>query len=158
MKLMCFLLFLSGCSLFFGGKEAPKTAKGTRYKIDFNHSDWKAKKDNRSDYVFQNADGRILLSNSFCDEFQEQPLDRLAQKTFNSIKNFKSQTKKYTAFHDREAYRIEGSGQVDGVKVNLRLLNTRRDNCYFDFLSISPEGTEKNAAAFDDFLRAVEFK
>lgn len=158
MKLMCFLLFISSCSLIIGGKEAPKTAKDSRYQIDFNHEEWKAKKDNRSDYVFQNGDGRILLSNSFCDEFQEQPLDYLARKTFNSIKNFKSNTQKYTTFNDREAYRIEGLGLVDGVKVNLRLLNTRRDNCYFDFLSISPEGTEKNAAAFDDFLRAVEFK
>lgn len=158
MKLLGFLLLISGCTLFVGGKEAPKTAKGTRYEIDFDKKNWKLQKDKRSDYVFQNEDGRILLSNSFCEEFQEEPLDLLARKTFNSVKNFKPNTEKFTTFNDREAYRMEGSGEVDGVKVNLRLLNTRRDNCYFDFLSISPEGTEKTSGSFNDFLKAVEFK
>jgi hypothetical protein len=158
MKLICLLLFITGCSFIVGGKEAPKTAKNSRYKITFDNSSWKQKQDNRSDYIYQNTDGRIMLSNSFCDEFQEQPLDHLAQKTFNSIKNFTSSTEKYTAFHDREAYRLVGKGEVDGVQVNLRLLNTRRDNCYFDFLAISPEGTDRNEKAFDEFLRSVEFK
>lgn len=158
MKLLGFLFFISGCTLFVGGNEAPKTAKGSGYEISFRKDDWKLQKDKRSDYVFQNEDGRILLSNSFCEEFQEEPLDHLARKTFKSVKNFQPAIEKYTAFNDREAYRMEGSGEVDGVHVSLRLLNTRRDNCYFDFLGISPEGTEKTSDSFNDFLKAVEFK
>lgn len=158
MKFIFVLLFISGCSVFIGGKEAPKTAKESRYQIKFKNTEWKFQKDNRSDYVFQNGDGRILLSNSFCHEFQEQPLDHLARKTFSGIKDFQSKSQKYTTFNDREAYRVEGSGFVDGVKVNLRLLNTRRDNCYFDFFSISPEGTDTDSTVFNEFLRAVEFK
>ena len=119
---------------------------------------WEQKKDKRSDYVFSNKDGRILLSNSFCEEFQEQSLNRLAQKTFNNIKDFQEITGRFTSFYDREAYRLEGRGFVDGVKVNLRLLNTRRNNCYFDFLAISPEGTRDEEDAFEKFLKAVVFK
>lgn len=145
--------------MFIGGKEAPKTAKTTRYTISFNSADWLPEKETRSDYVFENTkDGRILLSNSFCDEFQEQPLDQLAKKTFKTISNFKSTETGYTTFQDREAYRITGTGLVDGVKVNLRLLNTRRDNCYFDFLAISPEGTRSDDIEFQKFLRSVVFK
>ena len=159
MKLLIVLLFLSGCSFFIGGKEAPKTAKGSLYSISFELKNWTVKKDKRSDYVHENLnDGRILLSNSFCDEYQEQPLEQLANKTFKTVKNFKSKVSEYTTLQNREAYRIEGNGLVDGVKVNLRLVNTRRDNCYFDFLGIVPENTTETDGAFDLFLKSVDFK
>jgi len=159
MKLLFALLFLSSCSLFIGGKDEPKTAKGTRYSIPFGMPHWVYKKDKRSDYVFENdLDGRILLSNSFCEEFQEQPLEQLATKIFKTVKDFKSTVSEYTTYQHREAYRIEGFGKVDGVTVNLRLLNTRRDNCYFDFLSINPEKTKETDNAFESFLQSVSFK
>lgn len=159
MKSLCLLLVLSSCSVFIKGSDAPKTAKGFQYSISFSEPGWVFKKDNRSDYVWENQkDGRILLSNSFCDEFQEQPLERLAEKTFRTIDNFKSSVSKYTTFQDREAYQIEGKGTVDGVKVSLRLLNTRRNNCYFDFLAISPAGTDSSEKVFADFLKEVAFR
>lgn len=151
------LLSLTSCTLFFGG-DSPKSAKGNEYKIRFESSDWVKKKDERSDYVFENKhDGRILLSNSFCEEFQDQPLDRLAKKTFRSIGDFRSTKGDYTTFHNREAYRLSGAGTVDGVKVNLKMLNTRRNNCYFDFVSIDPLGSSTDSS-FDSFLNSVEFR
>jgi hypothetical protein len=158
MKMLICLLLFSACSLLVGGSDAPKSAKGSRYVVGFKKSGWPPKPDPRSDYVFENrVDGRILLSNSFCDEFQEQPLDQLAAKTFSSVSKFVVKESTYTTFQDREAYRILGSGQVDGVHVTLQLLNTRRNNCYFDFLAISPAGTPRDEAPFEDFLRSVEF-
>lgn len=157
----CFLLFLiSGCSLFIGGKESPKSAKGTLYSIAFNKPNWAQQIDKHSaDYVFENMyDGRILLSNSFCDEFQESPLAKLAMKAFKTVKAFKSRISEYSTFQSREAYHLEGSGLVDGVQVHLRLLNTRRDNCYFDFIAITPEISFEGDLAFDDFLKNVVFK
>jgi hypothetical protein len=155
-----FLLFLSSCSLFFGGKDAPKSAKNSHYTINFLSQDWEVRKDDRSDYVWENKkNGRILLSNSFCNEFQEQGLDELAKKTVRTMSKFDSQKGAFTTFHDREAYRLEGNGTVDGVKVGLSLLNTRRNNCYFDFVSIAPlSNPESNDPEFDQFLRAVVFK
>jgi hypothetical protein len=151
------LFLLTSCSIFFGS-DSPKSAKGKEYKIKFDQGNWVLKKDDRSDYVYENkSDGRILLSNSFCEEFQDQPLDHLALKTFRTINSFKASKKDYTTFHNREAYRVSGSGIVDGVKVNLNLLNTRRNNCYFDFLSIDPLSANKDNA-FETFLSSVEFK
>lgn len=159
MKLMLLSVFIfCGCSVMIG-KDAPKSAKGSLYSIPFKEAGWTHKKDKRSDYIFENdKDGRIILSNSFCEEFQDQPLEQLATKTFKTMKNFKPQFQKYTTFNNREAYVMEGSGVVDGVNVYLRLLNTRRDNCYFDFLAISPEGTDHSDKVFSDFLKAVVFQ
>jgi hypothetical protein len=142
----------------FGGG-SPPSAKGKEYKIKFEEAGWKLlKKDDRSDYVYENEDGRILLSNSFCGEFQDQPLDYLANKTFKSVGTFKPENGKYTTLEDREAYRLQGKGKVDGVPVALQILNTRRNNCYFDFVSITPEKNKSDVGLFDRFLSAVEFK
>ena len=119
------ILFICSCSIMIG-KDSPKSAKGSQYTIPFSSQGWVYKKDKRSDYIFENdKDGRILLSNSFCEEFQDQPLEQLATKTFKTMKSFKVKGQKYTTFQDREAYLMEGTGIVDGVNVSLRLLNTR---------------------------------
>lgn len=141
--------------------EGPLSARDKEYKVNFMGVDWIAKsKEERSDYVWENTkDGRILLSNSFCKEFQEEPLEDLAQKTFRAVNDLKIDRKSYTTFKDREAYRMQGRGTVDGVPVGLILLNTRRNNCYFDFVSITPQGlTIESSQDFNLFLEGVEFK
>lgn len=159
MRILILMLLASSCSIFFGGG-SPPSAKGKEYKIRFEESGWtQMTKGDRSDYVFENKDGRILLSNSFCGEFQDQALENLAHKTFKAVGTFEPENGKYTTFQDREAYRLQGKGTVDGVPVGLQLLNTRRNNCYFDFVSISPEKLSKSdALMFERFLSAVEFK
>jgi len=147
----------------FGGKDSSTTAKNSEYTLNFSYPDWDQKKENEkqpSDYVYENKkDGRIFLSNSFCEEFQDQPLEKLAHKTVSQVTEFKVTKEKYTTFHDREAYRIEGSGSVDGVKVVLRLLNTRRNNCYFDFVGITPLSSAKTEDPdYEEFLKTVNFK
>jgi hypothetical protein len=150
---------LTGCSIFFGGPEVPKSAKGKHYSVTFSAANWQEARDKRSDFVFENKDdGRIMLSNSFCDEFQDQPLDQLATKTFRSIGEFRQSRGEFTTFNNREAYLLEGDGTVDGVKVGLKLLNTRRNNCYFDFVGITPFTAPARDGAFDQFLRGVEFR
>lgn len=159
MWLSILLLITAGCSLTMG-PEQPKSAKGDAYKVRFKSDSWSQKEEDRSDYVWVNkADGRILLSNSFCDEFQDQPLDKLATKTFNTVDDLKVEKKDYTTFKNREAYRLEGKGKVDGVPVGLILLNTRRSNCYFDFVSITPlDSAHEVRVDFEKFLETVDFK
>ncbi len=159
MRFLITILLASSCSIMMGGAPPP-SAKGKDYRISFSEPGWKLlQQDERSDYVFENADGRILLSNSFCGEFQDQALDALARKTFTSAGSFQSSQGSYTTLVNREAYRLEGTGKVDGVPVGLQILNTRRNNCYFDFVSIVPQkliDIDKNL--FDRFLKAVVFQ
>lgn len=153
------LIFLSSCTFMMGSKN-PESAKNSEYKVKFQSENWKEIKEDRSDYVWENVkDGRILLSNSFCKEFQDQPLHILATKTFNTVDDLKIEKKGYKTFHDREAYEVAGRGTVDGVPVGLILLNTRRNNCYFDFVSITPlESADEKHKEFEAFLNSVEFR
>jgi hypothetical protein len=159
MKFWPVIILLTGCSLFISGPDQPKTAKDTRYTISYVKNNWFQKLNNKSDYVFENIkDSRIFLSNSFCDEFQEEKLDRLAQNIFKNIKNFNLKKSEYITFKNREAFWSEGDGLVDGVKVHLILMNTRRNNCYFDFISITPSNIQPDSNSFDEFLNSVVFR
>jgi hypothetical protein len=153
------ILLLSGCAVFLKD-HVPASAKKTHYFITFEQKGWHEIKDQRSDYIWQNQkDGRILLSNSFCQEFQDQELSALAAKTFHTVSEFEIDSQSYTSFANREAYQLEGKGRVDGVAVSLKLLNTRRHNCYFDFVSINPISSGNNGhLEFESFLKAVVFK
>lgn len=156
----CLALFLVvSCSLSFG-PDQPKSAKSKYYQLKFKDPNWNLIKEDKSDYVFINKnDGRIMLSNSFCDAFQDQPLDQLARRTLKLVDDLKISKEDYETFNNREAYRTSGNGKVDGVPVGLNLLNTRRNNCYFDFVSITPLNKAKDSQAdFDSFLKSVEFK
>jgi len=161
MVMWMYILFflITGCSLSVG-PERSKSAKGDEYKISFQSLGWSQKKEDRSDYVWINqGDGRIMLSNSFCGEFQDAPLDKLALKTFNAIDKLKIKKNEFISFHDRDAFQAEGEGVVDGVRVSLILLNTRRNNCYFDFVSITPLNSAKERREdFEQLLKSVTFK
>ncbi len=143
----------------FFGPTPPPSAKEAVYSIHFSSKEWQVKKDKRSDYVFQHKqDGRILLSNSYCGEFQDGDLKNLAEKTFRTVDAFTLLKGNYESLGNREAFRAEGSGLVDGVQVVLRVLNTRRNSCYIDFVSISPlEHAKFPDKDFDAFLSSAEF-
>ncbi len=155
-----FLLIIGASCSYLMEPDAPTSAKDVAYNIQFDSQDWVKTNQEHSDYAWTSkTDGCILLSNSICDDFQEQPLDKLANKTFNTISELKLLKKEFLSFHDREAYRVEGTGKVDGVAVELKLLNTRRNHCYFDFVSITPMSAKSHHQSdFDDFLKAVIFK
>jgi hypothetical protein len=155
------LLLSSSCSLLLPNSKANLSAKNNAYTIVFNKQDWQEKIDESgSDYVWENtADGGLLIANSFCKQFQDEPLDELGNKSFRDISHLVIDKKEFTTFHDREAYRIEGHGKLDGVDVALSILNTRRNNCYFDFLFIKPYKMDpKQNLIFEEFLNSVVFK
>ena len=153
------LLGLLSCSLFISGKQQPASAKGSSYLIKFNDRNWSERKERRSDYIFEHqTNGQILLANSFCDELQDDALAELAHKTLSTMEDFNISDSSYLTFHERNAYRLSGQGKVDGVEVQLHLLNTRRNNCYFDFVFIDPDSsTVKGVGDFQQFLNSVVF-
>ena len=154
------LLTLSSCALL-SGDAAPPSAKGDIYQLHFQRSGWSVRQDKRADYVWSHHDGRVLLANSFCDQFQSGSLEDYAIKTARSVEQLEILDKKITHFRSREAFMLKARGKVDGVEVNLTLLNSRRNNCYFDFVSIIPGTTPAQPSFekdFDYFLESVEFR
>jgi hypothetical protein len=152
------MLVLTSCS-FLDGDQEMRSAKGHYYNVSFNSNAWKKLEDPQSDYAWLNkTDGRILLSNSFCHHPENLTLSELGRKSIQSINDGKVVSETNIIFHQSPAVEIVGQGIVDGVKINLKLLNTRRGYCYFDFISIDPQDLPPQDEIFNTFLNSVEFK
>lgn len=180
-KLLPFFIFFgimclgsSSCSFFFSSKDRYQSAKNKYYTITFRHQNWKQQDDPNSDFSFlyrsqssnaSQARGQLLVAKSYCQEFQDASLEELATKILKSFKDFKINKQQYFTFQKREAFRLTGQGYIDGVKVSISLVNTRRNFCYYDFIFIDPSENEEktiilkneNQNMFNDFLSSVKF-
>ena len=153
MQSIAILLILSSCSFFLPSTKT-KNAK-TSYQMRFIPNGWSEHKTGQADYYFQGPQGASLIVQSFCHEFQNEDLKNLAANTFRSLDQSKIQQQKSFILKNREALETRGEASMDGVKVNLSLINTRRNNCYYDFFEILPL---KQKSSIDDFIKGVEFK
>ena len=151
------ILLLVGCSWLVPSPKKPKSAKDSQYKLQYKGSDWSAIKQDQSDYVFQHQNGTTIIINSFCGEFQNDPLKQMAEKTFNGLDNIKNIQEKSMTVSNREAYSMQADGGLDGVTVNIKIINMRRNNCYFDFVRITPSGIKLIDNQPEDFINQVEF-
>jgi hypothetical protein len=151
------LFIIAGCSWLVPTPKKTPTAKGVGYKLKYKSSEWSEVKQKQSDFVFQNKEGSTLVINSFCGAFQDEPLKFLAEKTFNGLESVKNKTEKAMTISNREAHLIEAIGGIDGVSVNIKVINMRRNNCYYDFVRITPEGVKPTANQPEDLISAMEF-
>ncbi len=151
------LLIFTGCSWLIPAPKKVPSAKNDGYKLNYNSADWKLLKQKQSDYVFQNQNGSTLVINSFCGEFQDEPLPVLAEKTFNGLDDIKNRKESPLTLSNREAFQLEADGSLDGVTINIKVINMRRNNCYYDFLRITPQGVTASQNQPEEMINAVEF-
>lgn len=147
------LLLLSACSLFTADKSP--SAKNS-YQFSHLPADWKQKQDSNYDYLFYGPQGSSLMIQSFCNEFQSPSLESLARTTFHSLEPSHITEQKEFILQDRAALISKGVASVDGVKVYLTLINSKRNNCYYDFLEVI---THSNSPTImNQFLKGLTFK
>lgn len=153
MQSVAILLILSSCSFFLPSTKT-KNAK-TSYQMRFVPNGWSEHKTDQADYYFQGPQGASLIVQSFCNEFQNDDLKKLAATTFRSLDSSTITQQKTFTLKNRDALETRGEASMDGVKVNLTLINTRRNNCYYDFFEILPLKQKSN---INEFISGVEFK
>ena len=137
-------------------KKAPSANK-KQYTLNYKSKEWKQIDQYQSDFVFQNTSGTTLVINSFCGEFQDQELKVLALKTFNGLKDIRNRKEGPLKILDRDAYSLQADGDLDGVKVNIKVINLRRNNCYYDFLKITPKGVTEVPNQPEELISRMEF-
>lgn len=154
MRSVVIFLLLSSCS-FFATPDKSTSAKNT-YTISKLPSSWKEVKTQDHDYVFYGPNGSSLMIQSFCNEFQSASLSNLAHTTFKSLDRSKIIEQKEFMLQDRAALMSKGEATIDGVRFRLTLVNTKRNNCYYDFLEVLPQqGTD---SITDQLIKELTFK
>jgi len=150
------LVLLSSCGMLTGSSR--KIKKDQTYAIHFDQSGWIKIDPHGSDYAFSNQKGDFLFSNSFCQEFQDSSLDKLALKSLHSLDKFKIIKAQNEKYKDRESYIMSGKGMIDGVLTEIIIRNYRRDHCYYDFFLITPAITSELNETFNKFVDSIKFK
>ena len=150
------LIVMSSCGMFTGSSR--KIKKDQSYVIHFNQSGWIKIDPQGSDHAFSNQKGDFLFSNSFCQEFQDSSLDKLALKSLHSLDNFKIIKAQNEKYKERESYIMSGKGMIDGVSTEIIIRNYRRDHCYYDFFLIAPTITNELSQTFNQFVDSIKFK
>lgn len=153
MRSVVLAFLLTACG-FFAPDKSP-TAKDS-YTITAPSSQWQAITNPDSDYLFYGPQGSSLMLQSFCHEFQSESLSNLAQKTFRSLDKSTIVEQKEFMLQDRTALRSQGVATVDGVQVKLTLINTKRNNCYYDILEVLAH--KEAPSIIDHFIQGINFK
>lgn len=153
-SVVLFLFLFTSCAQLFTADKAVK-AKDT-YTVPALPPQWKSRSPQDGDYMLTGPLGASLFIQSFCGEFQGESLPILARKTFKSLDQSKILEQKEFILSGRSALKSSGEALVDGVRIRLHLINTKRNNCYYDFLEILP--MPQSPSMMDQFIRAVKFK
>lgn len=148
------LFLLSACSFFSTTDKSP-SAKNT-YTFSELPSSWKEGKTVDHDYVFYGPQGSSLMIQSFCQEFQSASLSNLAHATFNSLDRSEIIEQKEFMLQDRAALMSKGTATIDGVRFRLTLVNSKRNNCYYDFLEVLPQ--QGAVSIIEQFIKGLSFK
>lgn len=154
MRSVALIFLLTSCS-FFSTTEKSQSAKDS-YTLPTLPKSWKANHTQQADYIFYGPEGSSLLIQSFCKEFQSPSLKNLAQGTFNSLDRAQITEQEEFNLQDRKALRSQGEAFLDGVKIHLTLVNTKRNNCYYDFLEVLPK--TKTQSVINQVLKGIAFK
>lgn len=149
------LFFLISSCSFFASSDISISAKDS-YSLPPLSSSWQRQSSADVDHLFLGPAGASLLIMSFCHEFQAPSLESLAQGTFASLDQARITEQKSFMLQERAALRTQGIGQLDGVPVYLTLVNSKRNNCYYDFLEILPQ--VKTKSTLDELLLGIRFK
>lgn len=155
--LMLFLtiLFLSiiqtGCVSVNLGNEKIAKSKSVDYKSPgkpFESIDIK-----NADKAWKNPEtGTTLSYLSICNDPADPTLASLRDSTIAGIEELKTLSEEVVSFNGRQAIKTSATGQLDGVKILIKLLIFKKNNCNYTISLVGVQDkAEKDLEKFDIF-------
>lgn len=86
-----------------------------------------------AEMLYEHGSGATLSVSSVCDRYEDATLDSLASSALSPLIEQKELHRSTFMLQGREALEVLVQGKVDGVKVEVDLVELRKDNCLFDF-------------------------
>lgn len=101
--------------------------------------------------------GSIISYLSDCSEESDPTLANLRDDILRGLENVLIQTEEELTFQGRKALRTTVLGEVDGVTSAVDLLVLKKNSCSYVITFVSsPNGQQKDLAAFNSFLKGFE--
>lgn len=164
---IAFIFLFSGCIGFSidrsGGivryKDGEAYTAFGRFKTGALPKGWKNPKIRQKQLVYENDDlGATLLADALCGpKFVDAPLSRLAQDLFDRMEDRRFLKERNISLDHRAAYRITGTGRIDGVSLMMDAVVMKKDFCLYDLVYFAPPGSfAKGMSDFEGFLNGFK--
>lgn len=133
--LMTLSCIFSSCSMLIGGGDTH--TKHEDYSFTIDSKVWMSTEKDQSDYAYVNPDtGNHIIVNSICKKYDKVPLGELHQNLLSGISKIKIDNEKTFKLQDRNARKIAGKGEMDGVDFHFNIITLKKNRCTFDLLLI----------------------
>jgi hypothetical protein len=157
---MGILLLTSACAVLFPDRTAPKSSD---YQVATPNSPWHklaVGKDGNSldsmkaDLAYENPDtGAIISLNSLCRKYTDESLEDLTNNLVRGIGKREELRRTETKIDGADALDTLFEGEVDNVRLNIRTVVLKKNDCTYDFIYVSiPRREGTSGQAFDSFL------
>lgn len=150
-----FLIFLFVCHFLFscaphkqrGGiltyeKNKVNTASG-KFQVGALPEGWQKPKIHHQQLLYENDIFQAtIVTDAHCGrQFVDSPLPRLARDLFDRMDHIKINSQKNMTVDGREAFYLQGSGNVDGIALKMSTVVMKKNFCLYDFVYFAPPET-----------------
>lgn len=107
-----------------------------------------------ADQAWQNKrTGTTLSYLSICNDTNDPTLESLRDSTLRGLENITVQKEEVVPYNKREGLKSEVSGQLDGVKVVVKLMIFKKNFCSYTISMVGIQGKyNSDATQFDSFV------
>lgn len=154
------VFIFSSCAVLFPDRTAPKSSN---YQVTTPGAPWSklaVGKDSNSldsmkaDLAYENPEtGAIISLNSLCRKYTDESLEDLTNNLVRGIGKRQQLQRTERKIDGADALDTLFEGEVDNVRLNIRTVVLKKDDCTYDFIYVSiPRREGASGQAFDSFL------
>ncbi len=107
-----------------------------------------------SDLAFRDDSGGAILANALCEGIKDVSLDVLTNQALIGLEAIQERGRELITLDGRAALKTRLSATLDGVRVELELVVTKKDGCTYDFELVAGAPIFRDREA--DFWRLVQ--
>lgn len=157
---MGILLTATSCAVLFPDRTAPKSSD---YRVASPAAPWhKLVVDKegatveamKADLAYENPEtGSIISLNSLCRKYTDESLEDLTNNLVRGIGKRQQLRRTETKVDGADALDSLFEGEMDNVRLNIRTVVLKKNECTYDFIYVSiPKREGASAQAFESFL------
>lgn len=140
--------------------EMGRAYTGTRsFAIQSPPKPWKGPKLKYKEMVYtHDGIGGTIVTDALCGpKFEDTPVVLLAKHLFYKLDHAQIKPARYFTLDGREAVRVDGTGSMDGVPLQMQVVVMKKNFCLYDFVYFAPP---KSFAAgrkdFENYYQSLE--
>lgn len=160
LRVVFMMLIITSCSYFIPSSN-DRDLKSNDYTFTIDKTKWKLADPDIADYAYYNpSTGSHLILNSICKKYMKTDVKELVNNLLTGIKKLEIKNTSNFKLYNRDAVKVDGTGEIDGVDFKFIVTTFKRNRCTFDFLFLSTQKRlpAREVETYQNLINSVSFK